>query len=396
MHIVSDRRQTSRRRCWCIVLALLTTAFAHPLPAAFIEIPEAVRPGAVRPGGEPMGALAEFYQPITLPFAEQTPGQPTRPGAIRPGQADVFGVDEFSLAQAVLPPAARPGAIRPGEDRKIIPEPPPAALFEVPPVIDRPLDIDDGEKVVVTRFVVEGANDRAEFEINAQDVQGIADAKLGERRDGFTVGRLQEVADEITKYYRAHGLILAQAFIPVQAVESGEVTIQIMEGMLGRVVAEDNEMYKEETLQTPFRALVGQPVTKEAIESALLTVSDYPGQSSFGVFQPGVRVGTADMVIKVQEEKRFGVSFRGDNHGITETGQNRYLAKFDFNNITGQGDRFTGVAQHTAVPGNTFFYAMDYDHRRFDALGASRARRGCWRHSNERRRHHDDGRPHHA
>ena len=120
-------------------------------------------------------------------------------------------------------------------------------------------------------------------------------------------------------------------------------------------------MYSEDTLKTPFRTLVGQPVTKEAIESALLTVSDYPGQSSFGVFQPGVRVGTADMVIKVQEEKRFAVAFRGDNHGITETGQNRYLARLDFNDLTGQGDRFTGTAQHTAVPGNTFFYAMDYE-----------------------------------
>lgn len=147
----------------------------------------------------------------------------------------------------------------------------------------------------------------------------------------------------------------------MQAVESGEVKIQVMEGLMGRVVAEGNEMYSEKTLQTPFRGLVGQPVTKEAIESALLTVSDYPGQSSFGVFQPGVRVGTADMVIKVQEEKRFGISFRGDNHGITETGQNRYLAKLDFDNVSGSGDRFSGVVQHTAVPGNTFFYAMDYE-----------------------------------
>ena len=362
MHTVSDRRRASRTRCFWRVLGLLVATLPKTLSAAFIEMPEAVRPGAVRPGGEPMGALAEFYKPAPLPFADRPPPRPSRPGAIRPGQGDAFKVDEFSLAQvADLPDAARPGAIRPGEDRKIIPEPPPEKLFEVPPVVERPLDIDDGEKIVVTGFVIEGASDRPEFEITAADVNSIADAKLSERPDGFTVGRLQEVADQITKYYREHGLILAQAFIPVQAVESGVVKIQIMEGVLGRVVAEGNEMYKEETLQTPFRSLVGQPVTKEAIESALLTVSDYPGQSSFGVFQPGVQVGTADMVIKVQEEKRFGVSFRGDNHGITETGQNRYLAAFDFNNITGQGDQFRGVVQHTAVPGNTFFYAMDYE-----------------------------------
>ena len=180
MHIVSDRRRVSHTRCLWRVLGLLIATFPNILPAAFIEVPEAVRPGAVRPGGEPMGALAEFYKPVTLPFADRPPGLPSRPGAIRPGQADVFAVDEFSLAQvADLPDAARPGAIRPGEDRKIIPVPPPEALFEVPPVVERPLDIDDGEKIVVTAFLVEGASDRPEFDINAADVKEYRRRQVG-------------------------------------------------------------------------------------------------------------------------------------------------------------------------------------------------------------------------
>lgn len=326
--------------------------------AAFIEQPEAVRPGAVRPGADSAAAIAGYYDPAPTSVA----GQPTRPGAVRPGYDERFGVNERSMAQVgTLPDAARPGAIRPGEDRKLVPQTPPGDLYEVPPVVERPLDIDDGEKILVQRFVVDGAQDRPEFDIAAGEVQTIVDAKLGERPDGFTVGRLQEVADEVTRYYRDKGLILAQAFVPVQTVENGEVRIQVMEGLLGRVVTEGNEMYDAEVLTSPFRDLVGQPVTKEAIESALLNVSDYPGQSSFGVFQPGVQVGTADMVVKVQEEDRFELAVRGDNHGITETGQNRYLARLTWNDITGHGDRLSGTAQHTAVPGNTFFYAIDYE-----------------------------------
>ena len=48
------------------------------------------------------------------------------------------------------------------------------------------------------------------------DLQALVDAKLAERPDGFSVGRLQEVADAVTKYYRDRGLILAQDFVPVQ------------------------------------------------------------------------------------------------------------------------------------------------------------------------------------
>ncbi len=335
--------------------ALLTAGSPIAAVAAFIDQPDAVRPGAVRPGVSATHTVAEHYQ--------ATPqGEPARPGAMRPGTADEFAVNPASFAGVVdLPDAARPGAMRPGEDRKLVPTPPPENLYEVPPVVDRPLDIDDGEKIAVSRFVMTGVTDRPEFDIVASEVQALADARLGERADGFTVGRLQEVADEVTRYYREHGLILAQAFVPVQAVENGEVKIQVMEGLLGRVVTEGNEVYQAEILELPFRKLVGEPVTKEAIESALLTVSDLPGQSSFGVFQPGIEVGTADMVVKVQEEDRFELAVRADNHGISETGQNRYLAQTSWNNPLGQGDKLVGTVQHTQVPANTFFYAAEYE-----------------------------------
>lgn len=323
--------------------------------AAFIEMPDNARPGPVRPGMSVNDHIAEYY-PHGADDAR-------RPGPLRPGADDAFDVGERSFAGVVdLPDAARPGAIRPGEDRKLIPAPPPDEIeFEVPPLVDRPLEIDDGDKVVVTRFILEGAQDRADHDIAVADVQALLDARLAERPEGFTVGRMQEVADEITAYYRERGLILAQAFVPVQEVVDGNVRIQVMEGLLGRVIAEGNELYDEDTLTTPFRDIVGQPVTKEAVESALLTVSDYPGQNSFGVFQPGIEVGTTDMVVNVQEEDRFEVALRADNHGITETGQNRYLAKFTLNNPLRQADRFDVTVQQTAVPDNTFFWALDYE-----------------------------------
>lgn len=352
MRIGFDYRWAFDLRVLRLPAAVFLLTVAGPGHAAFIEVPDAARPGAVRPG---IGNAAQIADRFDVPAA-------ARPGALRPGE-DGFGVNDRSLAQvADLPDAARPGAIRPGEDRKLIPaEPPTEPLFEVPPVADRPLEIDEGEKIAVSKFVVDGAQDRPEFDIELSDVQGILDQALAARADGFTVGRLQEVADEVTKYYREHGLILAQAFVPVQTVEDGAVRIQVMEGLLGRVVTEGNELYNADVLEAPFRSLLGQPITKDATESALLRVSDLPGQSSFGVFQPGVEVGTADMVLKVQDEDRFALAVRADNHGITETGRNRYLAKVSWNNPLGQGDRLDVTAQHTAVPDNTFFYAVDYE-----------------------------------
>jgi len=260
-----------------------------------------------------------------------------------------------------VPAAVRPGAIRPGEERQSLPERSPDNLFDVPPVVERPLEIDAGAHIQVTRFELVGTVDRPEYDISIEEVQALVDGKISVQGEGFTVGRLQEIADEVTRYYREHGLILAQAFVPVQNVEDGAVRIQVLEGVLGRVIAEGNEMYKEKLLQHPFADLIGQPVTNKGAETALLELTDYPGVSLFGVFQPGQEVGTADMVIKVQEEKRFEGSVFADNHGIRETGQNRYRVVGSVNNLTGAGDKFTGTLQHTEQPSFAFFWAAEYD-----------------------------------
>ncbi len=262
----------------------------------------------------------------------------------------------------VMPDTARPGAIRPGEERTPATE---AAAgdesFKVPRVVDRPLDIDAGPKVMVTKFNLVDVVDRPEHDIKAAEVQALVDGKIKERPEGFTVGRLQEVANAVTQYYRGKGLILAQAFIPVQNVQGGVVNLQVSEGVLGRVVVEGNQRYDTDLITKPFDDLVGKPVTKDATESALLRLTDYPGLGLFGVFQPGQQVGTTDMVIKVQQEKRVEGNVRFDNYGLAETGHMRERAEVSWNNPTSSADKLTFSSQITNAPANLFFYNIDYE-----------------------------------
>lgn len=267
-----------------------------------------------------------------------------------------------AVAVTDLPDAARPGAIRPLDDeRRRVPLPPPDAVIEIPPLIERPLDIDEGERVIVQQFVVEGAVDRPRHRIHVEQIKTILEEQRLARPEGFTIGRLEEAAAAVTNYYRQRGLILAQAVIPVQTVDDGTVKIEVLEGRLGRVVAEGNEIYDEAVLMLPFRHLIGEPVVQQQIESALLTLTDFPGLSVFGVFQPGLRVGEADIVLKVQQEDRFDFALRGDNHGTVETGRNRLRGTVEWNNPTGGADRLALTAQQTFTPRNNFFYSIDYE-----------------------------------
>ena len=262
-----------------------------------------------------------------------------------------------------LPDSARPGAVRPQpEIQPVEPKIPEGEFVDIPAVIDRPFDIEEGPFVVVDEFRLLDAEDFPDLDVKLEEIKSILETIKQKQTDqGFSIGQLQEVADEVTRYYRAKGLILSTAVIPVQTVTNGIVDIQIFIGRLGRVIAESNEDYSEDVLRRPFINLVGQPITQQNIEAALLTLTDYPGLSVFGVFQPGLKVGEADIVLKVQEEKWYDVAYRADNHGLQETGRNRFRTVVDWNNPTGFADRITASYQQTYNPKLNDYWALDYE-----------------------------------
>ena len=124
-----------------------------------------------------------------------------------------------------LPDSARPGAVRPEQEGRAeipsneeIPSNPVSEVLEVPAVIDRPFDVDEGEAVVVTEFRLLEAEDLPEYDIVVDEIKALLEAQKALKPQGFTIGQLQEVADVITDYYRQRDLILAQAVVPVQIV----------------------------------------------------------------------------------------------------------------------------------------------------------------------------------
>jgi hemolysin activation/secretion protein len=177
----------------------------------------------------------------------------------------------------------------------------------------------------------------------------------------MTIGQIQEVAAAVTEHYRGAGYILAQAFVPAQEVKDGVVFIEVLEGKLGTVVFQGNEMYRDAVLAAPFEELIDTPVTAAGIETAILHTSDFPGVSVFGVFQPGTEVGETDLIMRVQEERGWQASLRADNYGTRFTGQYRVFADLQWNNPTGVGDRFYAAILRQFDPTNGRFWQLEYE-----------------------------------
>jgi hemolysin activation/secretion protein len=315
-----------------------------------------------------------------------------------------------------LPSGAQPGGAQPVMPPPTIPIPESNLDLSVPPVYERPLGAEEGERVFVKRFVITGVVGDRKAGIDPEEIQKQVDEvfaslqKIAEqqrlskqnleqqgpegftpeeqdkiikfmqgavktqsqeeqqkayqafiqqlmlerlqRLQGLTIGNLQNIADGITKYYHDKGYFLARAVIPAQEIKDGVVNIRVLEGRLEKVQTSGNKMYSDQTLAKPFKPLLGELVTIGRTENALLTLTKYPGLSAAGVFRPGEDVGTTDIVVNVQNERHVDGSFRVDNDGTEFTGRGRAIASVDWNDLTGDADLFTATFLKTFAAGS--------------------------------------------
>lgn len=180
------------------------------------------------------------------------------------------------------------------------------------------------------------------------------------QRRGVTVGMIETVADTITRYYRERGFILAKAYIPEQRVRDGVVTLTLLLGNLGEVAVLNNKNYKEKSLQSIFKPVIGKPVTANNIEERLYFVNDLPGMSAQAYFEPGTQVGDTRLNINVVREESFTGNVRIDNHGSESTGEYRLYTDGYWHNPGGFGDQLHIGVLGTFEPSNSLYGSIHY------------------------------------
>ena len=100
------------------------------------------------------------------------------PAIIRLLLCSIFTVTTAYAGPVGLPDSARPGAVRPEQEgRAEIPSKPVSEVLEVPAVIDRPFDIDEGEAVVVTAFRLFDAYDLPEYDVSVDEIEALLRAQ---------------------------------------------------------------------------------------------------------------------------------------------------------------------------------------------------------------------------
>ena len=289
--------------------------------------------------------------------------------------------------------------------------------LDIPGVRDRDPDPESGPRLNITRFKLEGIVEFPELGITKADIDaliegirfdlmeefkvqesGFTEAEIEEvskllvdiedetldrhvtelevqrlvwlvreqrSKRGVTLGQIETVADRITQFYRQRGFILAKAYIPQQEVRDGVVTLTLLLGSLGQVEVLNNEIYDHDTLSAVFDDWYTKPVTNDVVEENLYLINDYPGIVTTGFFEPGDQVGDTRLNLNVQNEQRYEINTRIDNHGSEQTGEYRLYGEFKINNLLGNADQLHVAALYTFEPDNSDYAQLRYSSRVF-------------------------------
>jgi hemolysin activation/secretion protein len=270
----------------------------------------------------------------------------------------------LAVAQQVSPNAAGalPGISQPRIDQWNLRAQENEELY-IPPNADRPLGEDAGPRIQVTSIDLDidaQLGSRIDAELGAR-LDSILSSRLSAyRAEGVTIGRLENIASEITAALRESGLILAWAYLPEQSVEDNKVRIAVLPGRLNAVRTDGNNRYSANKLVGPFSELLGAPVQRTEIENSIMQVRNFPGLSTSAVFSPGEQVGTSQLTLRVSEDP-FDMSVIADNHGTESTGENRLRTEMLWYNPFGIGDMITINALQTFNPTENLYGGITYD-----------------------------------
>ena len=196
-----------------------------------------------------------------------------------------------------------------------------------------------GPSVTVQGFAIEGNS-----AISTQDLEAQIAGYVGK---SLTLAELYDVADVLTRYYRAEGYGLAYVSLPAQTLKGGTVKLRAMEGRIGKITIEGNDHTRSAVFEKRATGLVsGDVYTDAAAERAVLLMNDLPGVQARAVLSPGTADGTSDVLFNVEETRMSGDTSI-DDYGRSVIGRWRVNAEANINSLTGSGDQLNAGITHS-------------------------------------------------
>ena len=227
-----------------------------------------------------------------------------------------------------------------------------AEAFELPPV-----EPDAGRLSQMTHIFLKGVDLEGNTIFSDNALQPIIAPYLN--RD-VRITELQELRNELTRYYVVNGYINSGAVIHDQEIRDGRLAIRIIEGKVVQTVIYGNARLRSHYIGSRIASAAGgkAPLNMHRLRERLKIVKqDRRIKNIHATIKPGLYPGEAVLELTVEEARPYEFGFRFSNHNAPSIGSFRkevYLSHF---NLTGWGD---SVGLQYGMTGGLDDYDMIY------------------------------------
>lgn len=161
---------------------------------------------------------------------------------------------------------------------------------------------------------------------------------------------LQQAAAAVSETYRTAGW-LVRVYLSRQDITDGVVTLQIVEGIFGKVRLDGTPTSRlpagraQATIAAAQQA--GKALNAAALDRAMLLLDDLPGVAVSGNLAPGSGQAETDLVLQLTDEPLLSGETGLDNMGSRATGPERLTANVFLNSPLKLGDQLVANLIHS-------------------------------------------------
>ncbi|AFZ58628.1 ShlB/FhaC/HecB family hemolysin secretion/activation protein [Anabaena cylindrica FACHB-243] len=254
-------------------------------------------------------------------------------------KGNTFLSQQIPLPQDLQPPSSSPFPA------PKIPQllPPPAELFppteQITPLPEQ-FPNNSPTTIVVERFEVIGST-----VFSAEELAQVT-AEFTKRP--ISLAEVFQARSQITDLYIKNGYITSGAYIPPQAIQSGVIKIQVIEGKLEDIEILGTGRLNPSYIRSRLAIATKAPVNRERLLEALRLLQLNPLIENLSAeLSAGSRTGTNILQVKINEAKTFHSQITLDNGRSPSVGSFRRQLNISEGNLLGLGDALSLTYSNT-------------------------------------------------
>lgn len=154
----------------------------------------------------------------------------------------------------------------------------------------------------------------------------------------WALSDLTRLAQAITKRYHESGFITSLAYIPVQEIRDGTLTIRVIEGKVGNVSVRGSRYFRKRKILSYLSLKQGEVLHVRDIRRTVNRLNQNPDRIVSIQLRPGEAPETTDIILDVEDRFPGHLGFSFDNQGNDSSGKQRFGFIMTDNNLSGQDD----------------------------------------------------------